>query len=381
MLDELQEYKTVGIAGGGQLALMMIPPAKKLGFRVFILDPDSGCASASAADELIMGDFSSAEAFCKLGEVSDVISFEIEKVSSDLLRELEKKGKVVRPASSVLSKIQDKLIQKKELTRLGIPVSAFEELNDKEELINRIPCVWKARRAGYDGRGVMILKNDSQMPKVPESPGYTEELVELDYELAILIARDSDGQVAIYPTAEIIMNAGNNVMDTVVVPAAAPDCLQRECGRIARLLVEHFDYVGLMAIEFFVDRKGRLLVNEISPRPHNSGHYTIEACETSQFEQHIRAITDQGLGPVGLASAAATFNILGEPKSFGKPVFTGIEIFRNDKTVYFHDYCKSSVRPGRKMGHVTVVGESRENVLEKVREIQELVRAEGADER
>ena len=381
MSDELQEYKTVGIAGGGQLALMMIPPAKKFGFQVFILDPDDGCSSALAADQLIIGDFSSAEAFYKLGEMSDVISFEIEKVSSDLLRKLEKKGKVVRPASNVLRRIQDKLSQKRELTQLGVPVSAFKELNNREELVNRIPCVWKARKAGYDGKGVMILKNDLQVQEVPESPGYTEELVKLDCELAILIARNSEGQVAIYPTAEIIMDPGKNVMDTVVVPAAVPEYLQKECERIARKLVEKFNYVGLMAVEFFVDSKGRLLVNEIYPRPHNSGHYTIEACETSQFEQHIRAITDQALGPVGLASAAATFNILGEPKSCGKPIFIGIETFCDDETVYFHDYCKSTVKPGRKMGHVTVVGEGREAVLEKVRKIQQLVRAEGADER
>ena len=374
---ELQGCKAVGIAGGGQLALMMIPAARKLGLQVFVLDPDQDCASARDADRLVVGDFSSAESLIALSNLCDVITFEIEKVSADLLGKLEEEGKAVRPGSAILNKIQDKLVQKSELRRFEIPVSFFEDLKTRSDLPSRVPCVWKARTVSYDGRGVSILKDVSDLIDVPDIPGYTEELVDIKYELAILIARSVNGETVEYPVAEIIMDEQSNIMDTVVVPSVAPDHLQKECRRIALKLVDAYDYVGVMAIEFFVDNNDKLFVNEISPRPHNSGHYTIEACKTSQFEQHLRAITNKELGSAELISPAATLNILGPPGAEGKPIFFVAEALSKKTGVYVHNYGKARVNPGRKMGHVTVTGESREEVLVEARKLQHLIRVEG----
>ena len=378
-MGKVNENQSIGIVGGGQLALMMLPAARNLGYRIVVLDPDQHCASAGEADELIIGDFSSSDALKELGARSDYVTFEIERVSVENLKMLECQGKIVRPSSSVLSKIQDKLVQKEELEKLGVPVGEFRDLKSREDLAERIPCVWKARTSGYDGKGVIVLRSIEDMDAVPSRPGYTETLVDLDYELAILVARGAGGAVVVYPVSEIIMDSTRNILDTVFAPASAPLEMQKRCQEIAVKIAESFDYVGIMAIEFFVCKSGLLRVNEVSPRPHNSGHYTIEASATSQFEQHMRAVTGQKLGSSDLKSSAATLNLLGSDCSSGEPVFKGVEKYSINERIYIHNYRKPIVRPGRKMGHVTILGDDREYILEKAKEIKSEIKVEGTN--
>lgn len=371
---------TVGIAGGGQLARMMFPAADRLALKLVVLDPDPNCSSASLAHETIVGPFDSASCLRRLAEHSDVITFEIERINADVLAELESEGHIVRPSSLVLKTIQDKLLQKQFLQHNGIPTSPFAALDSLRALSGKLPCVWKARRDGYDGRGVAMLHSASDVAELPEVPAMIEDQVDIDYELALLIARDAGGAVAVYPLTDIIMDPHAHVMESVIVPAEVPPSVNKQCLELAAAVVEALDYVGVLAIEYFVDRRGRVTVNELSPRPHNSGHYTIEACATSQFEQHLRAVTDSGLASTELKSPAVTFNVLGAAGASGKPRYIGFNGWSASDGVYVHSYDKPEVRPGRKMGHVTVVASSRTAAIEKAQRIKHEIRVVAADE-
>ncbi|MGE0484835.1 MAG: 5-(carboxyamino)imidazole ribonucleotide synthase [Gammaproteobacteria bacterium] len=369
--------RVVGIAGGGQLAQMMLPAAAALGLEVVVLDPDPDCSAASEAQGVVVGEFDSAPALRELAARSDVLTFEIERINAGALAELEREGRIVRPSAATLATIQDKLEQKRFLARHGIPTSDFAAWAPGESLPRGLPCVWKARRDGYDGRGVAILRDETALAALPDAPALVEALVDIDYELAVLVARGHDGELLHYPVVEIVMDAAAHVMDTVVAPAVAPAAIVARACELATRVAEAFDYVGILALEFFVDRAGQVLVNEVSPRPHNSGHYTIEACATSQFEQHLRAVAGLPLGSATLRAAAVTFNVLGAPGARGKPRYIGFE--RTDADVFVHCYDKPEVRPGRKMAHVTVLAADREAALVRAAAIKPGIRVEGTD--
>ncbi|MEQ8496221.1 MAG: 5-(carboxyamino)imidazole ribonucleotide synthase [Gammaproteobacteria bacterium] len=372
--------RVVGIAGGGQLAQMMLPAARRLGLELVVLDPEPQCSAAGEAAHVVVGAFDSLDALRDLASRSDVVTFEIERISTSALRALEAEGHCVRPAAAVLEVIQDKLVQKQFLERHGIPTSAFVACELPGVLPWALPCVWKARRDGYDGRGVAVLRETDDVARLPVGPAMLERLVDIDYELAVMIARDADGHVVPYPLTEILMDPQAHVMDTVVAPAIAPAAIAARCARLAEAVVTALDYVGILAIEFFVDRHGEVLVNEISPRPHNSGHYTIEACQTSQFEQHLRAVSGRPLGSATLLRPAVTFNVLGAPGAQGTPRYVGFDAFAGDDDVHVHCYDKPQVRPGRKMAHVTVLGATREAALARAAQVRGQVRVEGYDD-
>ncbi len=371
--------ETVGIAGGGQLAQMMLPAAADLGLKVVVLDPDPNCSASGSAD-VVVGGFDSVEALHALAARCDVVTFEIEKISIAGLKELEDAGVCVRPSATVLEIIQDKLRQKEFLREHGIPTSHFLACSFPGEPALTLPCVWKARRDGYDGRGVAVLRTAADVQGLPPGDAMLEELVDIEIELATLIARAADGELVHYPVAEIVMDADAHVMDTVIVPAAVDQALQATCTELARQVAEALDYVGILALEFFVTRGGQVQVNEISPRPHNSGHYTIEACATSQFEQHLRAVAERGLGSSKLRRAALTFNVLGASGANGRPRYVGFDEYADDEGIHVHCYDKPEVRPGRKMAHVTVLGDSREAVLSRAAEIKPGIRVEAAND-
>lgn len=371
------DVRVVGVAGGGQLAQMMLPAAAKLGLEIVVLDPDANCSAAGQASHTVVGSFDSLEALRDLAARSDVVTFEIERISTVALRTLEAEGHRVRPSAAVLEVIQDKLVQKQFLERHAIPTSAFVACTPPEALPWPLPCVWKARRDGYDGRGVAMLRREGDVARLPPGEAMLEALVDIDYELAIMVARDVRGNVAHYPLTEILMDPQAHVMDTVLAPAEAPAAVAACCASLAEAVVSALDYVGVLAIEFFVDRHGEVLVNEISPRPHNSGHYTIEACATSQFEQHLRAVSGRELGATTLLRPALTFNVLGAPGAHGTPVYVGFDAFESDDDVHVHCYDKPLVRPGRKMAHITVLADSRAAALARAARIRETVRVEG----
>lgn len=370
--------RTVGVAGGGQLAQMMVPAAHKLGLRLCVLDPDAACSAADSADDLVVGAYDSLTALRALAKRADCVTFEIERVSASGLRRLESLGHAVAPSATVLETIQDKLLQKHFLRMHGIPTSPFEPYQPAQPPQRKMPCVWKARRDGYDGRGVAIVDSVADLAALPPVPAMLEDRVDIVRELAIMIARDRSGAIEIYPVVEIVMDPVAHVLDTVVAPADVDAGTVRRARELATDVVQALDYVGILAVEFFVNRSGALLVNEISPRPHNSGHYTIEACAVSQFEQHLRAVAGLGLRPAGMQGAAVTFNVLGADGARGQPRYVGFDAASASDGVYVHCYDKPEVRPGRKMAHVTVVDETREAALARAQHLRETIQVLGS---
>jgi 5-(carboxyamino)imidazole ribonucleotide synthase len=371
---------TVGVAGGGQLAQMMLPAAAKLGLDMIALDPDPNCSCVGSAAATIVAPFDSLAGLRELAQRSDVVTLEIERIDADVLGVLEEEGHTIRPSAPTLRTIQDKLLQKQFLADLGIATSAFREFGAGRPIARSLPCVWKARRDGYDGRGVAVLRSRADVDALSEVPALLEDLIDIDYELAILVARGGDGTVAHFPLVEIVMSHDTHVMERVIAPAGVDAAMEEHCRSLATQVAEALDYVGILALEFFVDRAGAVFVNELSPRPHNSGHYTIEACVTSQFEQHLRAVADLELGSTELRCAAVTFNVLGAPDAFGVPRYVGFDRGDAQDAIFVHCYDKGEVRPGRKMGHVTVLAATRALAVAKADEIKDAIRVESADE-
>ena len=365
----------IGIAGGGQLGQMMIEASTQLGLSVIAMDPNPKCSAADLAQSLVVADFTDAEGIAALGLQSDVVTFEIERINVDALAALEQKGVPVRPSSNVLRIIQDKLAQKQFLLENNVATSAFQPLDEITDLPSRVPFVWKARRDGYDGRGVQIVREAQQLSQLPETAALVEDLVDIDYELAIMVARGVDGDIRFFPLTEIVMDPKAHVMQRVIAPARVPESVEKDCLSLAKTVVEALDYVGVLALEYFVDRSEKVFVNELSPRPHNSGHYTIEACKTSQFEQHMRAVAGMPLGDTTLAAAAVTFNVLGEPNANGTPCYVGFD--GGTDRVFVHNYFKTEVRPGRKMAHVTVLADNRQEAIALADEVQPNFRVDG----
>ncbi|MFA4640377.1 5-(carboxyamino)imidazole ribonucleotide synthase [Pyrococcus kukulkanii] len=368
----------IGIIGGGQLAKMMAQEARKLGLGVAVLDPQEECPACGLADYRIAGSFMDGEKIRKLAEISDVLTYDIEHVDVETLKELEEEGYQVHPSPRILQIIQDKLVQMETMKRAGIPVPKFVKA-DKDELEEKarefgFPLVQKTRRGGYDGKGVVIIRDEHELTKLLPADSMLQEFVRIEKEIAVMVARDQYGNVEVYPVVEMVFNEAN-ILDFLVAPAKIPDEKAKEAQEIAIKVVEALDGVGIFGIEMFLSEDGRILLNEIAPRPHNSGHYTIEACLTSQFEQHIRAITGLPLGSSELLIPAVMFNILG--KGYGKPGVVGLKEALSYPGVYVHIYGKPLVRPLRKMGHVTVVNRNLDKALEIVHKVKEIIKVIG----
>lgn len=351
--------RRVGIVGGGQLARMMAEAAPRLGLDITVLDPTPGAPASEFALQIVAG-FDDRSALRELARVSDVVTLDIEAVSAAALAVLEESGARVAPSSGVLGIIQDKLVQKRFLAANDLPTGRFAAIDDERALRDfGLPCILKARRHGYDGRGVKRVASVADAaPMLAAGPCLAEEIVDIERELAVMVARSASGEIAVYPVVEAEFDAAANILDTIKAPAALDGTTADACAELGVRCITALDGVGIFGIEFFLDRAGRVLVNEISPRPHNSGHYTIEACATSQFEQHLRAVTGMELGPTTLLRPAASFNLLGAPDAHGRPVFHGLDEASHLPGVGIHLYGKRSVKPWRKMGHVTVTGSS-----------------------
>lgn len=369
-----RRISSIGIAGGGQLARMLIEAAGDLGLHTVVLDPDAHCSAASCADEFLVGGFESADALTRLARATDALTFEIERVDATVLETLEHAGFTVSPSSRVLGTIQDKLIQKRFLESLSIPTPAFRPFDPDVDAAPAVPFVWKARRGGYDGRGVAVIRDHGEIADLPRVPAMTEELIDLRHEFAIIVARGADGQKECYPLTEIHMDPDANVLDTVVAPATADADVADTCRRFAFEIADALDYVGVLAVELFLDGNGAVSVNELSPRPHNSGHYSIEACVTSQFAQHLRAVAGLPLGSTELKVPAACFNLLGptDPALVDELAHRGVL----GPNVFVHDYAKIPLSPGRKVGHVTVTASTVAQAAARAAAIKQIIAGE-----
>ncbi len=358
------ENKTIGIVGGGQLGRMLTEAAHKLKFRVVVLDPTPNSPAGQVADEQIIGDFKKREDILKLAEVSDFITFEIESADNETLEELIKKGKIVHPAPNILKIIKDKFNQKVFLVNKNIPVAEFVlidtvEQAEKQAEIFGYPYLLKARFDAYDGRGNFVVRNKSDISeafqKLTKSPIYAEKFVTFEKELAVVSARDTFNTIQSYEVVETIHK--NNICHIVRSPAVVSPEIRQKAKDLAEKVLENLKGVGVFAVEMFLLKNGELLVNEIAPRVHNSGHHTIEAYSVSQFEQHIRAITGMHLlAPVATSTSAVMVNILGDRD--GKATLKGGSELKDKNGIHLHIYGKMETRKERKMGHITALADT-----------------------
>lgn len=361
----------IGIAGGGQLGRMLALAAHVLGHTVVVLDPTPNSPAAQVADKHIVGDYTDAAKMRELAAECDVLTFEVETVNADALEEISAQGFPVHPQPRTLSIIKDKLAQKKYLRDHGVPVAAFTDASEAEQL--RYPYVLKARSGGFDGRGNALVHSESEVAaayeKMKGAPAYAEGFVNFDRELAIVAARTVDGEIAVYPLVETVHK--NHICHQVLMPAPVSAEMQNKARELAERVLASFEGAGVFAIEMFQVGQ-EILVNEIAPRVHNSGHLTIEACETSQFAQHILAITGEKLGSTGMAvPAAVMINILGERDGVATPV--GVEEAEQIEGVKVHIYGKMETRRERKMGHLTALGQTLEEATEKAERARSLI--------
>lgn len=373
---------TIGIIGGGQLGKMLAQEAKKLNFCVNILDPTPECPAFSLVDHQIIADFYDKDSIRELILQSDITTFEIEHIDTQILNELYARGHNIFPSPKVLEIIQDKSRQKQMLDEHQIPTARWIKTADitSDSLIKfGLPAVQKTCKGGYDGRGVFILEKPEDIHNDLVCESFIEELIPFERELAVIVARSSTGDIKCYPLVEMNFDQNANICTETVAPARIDQSIKNEALDIAIRCVKALDGVGVFGIEMFLTQDKKVLVNEIAPRPHNSGHYTIEACMTSQFEQHLRAITGLPLGSTDLIIPAVMVNLLGAERYQGKPYFKGVDEILSIPGVSLHIYGKKQTKPYRKMGHVTIIDEDIDNALEKASIIKKTIKviAEG----
>ena len=370
----------IGIIGGGQLGRMMVRKATQLGFAVIVLDPTPNSPAGQVAGHQIVGDFFDPAKLRELAELCDVTTFDIETIDSAALERLLDEGFSILPSPHLLAVIQNKLSQKQLLADRGIATGRFTELEEPtpEALAEfGYPVVQKAQRGGYDGRGVEIFQDDSKPDRILPVPSLLEEYIDCEKELAVMVARGLDGETRVYPVVEMVFDVEANILDQLIAPARISNDQAKTAQELAVKTVEAIEGIGVFGIELFLGKDGRLLVNEIAPRTHNSGHYTIEACVTDQFEQQIRAITGLPLGSTEQVKPAVMINLLGEPGYTGRTIVEGMDEALAIDGVAVHIYGKADSRPFRKMGHVTVVDDTIEAASKKAEQVRRVLKIRG----
>ncbi|CAN5879674.1 5-(carboxyamino)imidazole ribonucleotide synthase [soil metagenome] len=371
----------LGILGGGQLGRMLLQSGFDFNLYTLILDPDPNAPCKDICHEFYVGSFADYEAVYAFGKRCDVVTIEIEHVNCDALAQLKEEGVKVYPDPEVVRSIQDKGWQKQFFTKHNIPTAEYLLLQSREDLaanVGFLPAFQKLRRLGYDGRGVVRLQDASQISKGFEAPSVLEKLVDYEKELAVICARNPSGEVRAFPVVELAFHPEHNLVDYLFSPATIPPAIAERAKAVALEVTEAFGHVGLLAVEMFLTRDGQVLVNEVAPRPHNSGHHTIEANYTSQFEQHLRAILDLPLGLTDSQSAAVMLNLLGEQGQDGEAVYEGLEKALRIPGVYIHLYGKKYTRGARKMGHLTVIAPTLQEARQRADEVKEVVKVKAA---
>jgi len=367
----------LGVLGGGQLGRMLIQDAIDLDIKVHCLDPTADAPCSNIAHGFSIGNFNDYQTVMDFGKDKDLLTIEIEHVNIQALKELEKNGVKVFPQSRIVELVQDKGAQKLFYQKHGIPTSDFILFENALQLNNELGYdkkVQKLRRGGYDGRGVQVLNGKSDSHKIFDQPSVLEDLVDIEKELAVIVARNEKGEVVSYPVVDMEFNPEANLVEYLFSPAEISSDLEKRARDLAEKLIVQLDMVGLLAVELFLNKEGELLVNEIAPRPHNSGHHTIEANYTSQYAQHLRAILGLPLGSTSVVKPAAMINLLGEAGFQGSVKYEGLEQVLKIPGVYIHLYGKSETKPFRKMGHVTVLGNNQVELKEKAKNIKELIK-------
>lgn len=366
--------KKLGILGGGQLGRMLIQEALNWNVPVHVLDPDPNCPSAALATSFTKGDFRDYNSVVNFGSSMDYLTIEIEQVNLEALFELEKMGVQVYPQPQVLELIRDKGIQKQFYQNNNLPTSEFilidqiSELNQLDE--SWFPCFQKSRRDGYDGKGVQALTHRNDIPKAIQEPSLVEKAVDVDIEFAIIASGNGLGQATLFPPVEMEFHPEANLVEFLIVPGNIPKPALVEAIRISEEIIRLTSIRGLLAIEFFLSKSGQVIINEMAPRPHNSGHTTIEGNYCSQFEAHLRAVLGIEQGSTDTIQPAIMINLIGEKGYSGVPVYEGLEEILKVPGVFVHLYGKHETRPFRKMGHITILAPTQEELRSKASLVQ-----------
>ena len=366
----------LGILGGGQLGKMLINEANKLNISCKVMDPNKEAPCSNLVENFIVGDLLNYDDVYNFGKNVEVLTIEIENVNTDALKKLEEEGVKVYPSSENIKTIQNKSVQKNFYLKNNLPSSFFKTYDNVDDLINeaenkkcKYPFVWKSARFGYDGKGVKVINNIEDLKTLPNIECIIEDKISIKKELSVIVARNKRSQEKNFPTVEMEFNQ-ENLVDKVICPAQISDDLNNKAIQLALKTSRAFNHIGLLAIELFITDNDEILINEVAPRPHNSGHHTIECCLISQFEQHLRAIFNLNLGSTSIKIPGIMLNLVGEEKHFGEAIYDNIEGSLKIPGASIHIYGKKDTKPHRKMGHITIVNKD----LNKAKEFAEIIR-------
>lgn len=367
--------KIIGMLGGGQLGRMLIQSGMDFNLAINAIDPDKNAPCNYLANKFTQGSLTDYDAVYNFGKKADIITIEIENVNTDALKQLEKDGKEVYPQPHIIETIQDKGLQKIFFQRNDIPTPDFFLIDNKEQISKYkefFPFFQKLRKGGYDGKGVVKLADADNLVNAFDAPSVLERLVDFKTEISVIVARNKNGEVKTFPAVECAFNPEANLVEFLFSPAQINKTIEKEAQRLAVDIANKLGIIGILAVEMFVTKNNEVLINELAPRPHNSGHHSIEANITSQFEQHLRAILNLPLGDTSLSSPAVMLNVLGEKGYEGNAVYEGIEETMQMSGVHIHLYGKEKTKAFRKMGHITVTAESIEKAKEKANKVKQI---------
>ncbi len=382
---EMQRPTSIGIIGGGQLGKMIAQEARRMSYRVVVLDPLKDCPASTVVNEQIVADFKDKMAIRNLASKCDLLTYEIELANSSILKELEARRYEVHPSAKILHIIQDKYRQKTYLKQKKIPLPEFDLLDGRTNLkyfANKygFPLLMKACEDSYDGRGNTLIRSENDLLKlnyhINAKRYMVEQFIDFSKELSVMVARNKSGQIKSFPVVENIHK--NNILETTIAPARVSKSIRQKAKTIAERTVSAINGSGIFGIEMFLTTNNVILVNEVSPRPHNSGHYTVEACSVSQFEQHLRAILDLPLDTPKLLSPAVMINILGSSADSGPYRIRGLKKFCSIEGAKLHLYGKKISRVDRKLGHITVMATSTRCALRRAIQARKFLTLEKA---
>lgn len=381
MENSLSAGKKLGILGGGQLGKMLIQAASQWDLIIHVLDPDPTCPSAHYCHQYTEGSFKDYDTVYQFGQKVDVLTIEIENVNTDALKKLKEEGKIVHPDPDVIALIKDKGLQKKFYREHKLATSDFEWYENPEALLDAVrtgalslPFVQKKCTEGYDGRGVQVMRSEQDLEKVLPGESIAESLVDIAQEISVIVARNAQGDIICFPPVEMEFNPTANLVEMLLAPARISLEDQEKAEALARATIEKLDMVGVLAVEMFRTADGTIMINEVAPRPHNSGHQTIEANLTSQYAQHLRAVMDLPLGATDQVWPAVMINLLGAEGFTGPAIYDGVDQLMQTPGAYLHIYGKAQTKPFRKMGHITVMDRTLEAAVDKANQLKSVVR-------
>jgi 5-(carboxyamino)imidazole ribonucleotide synthase len=371
-----QDFK-LGILGGGQLGRMLIQACTNFDLHSSVLDKDANAPCSLLASSFKPGDITDFDTVYAFGKTVDMLTIEIENVNVGALKKLEEEGLTVYPQPAIIDIIKDKRRQKMFYREHGIPTADFVLVDNREAIkqhMDFLPAFNKLGTGGYDGGGVQRIRNAEDIEKGFDAPGLLETLVDFACEISVIAARNSKGEVSVFPAVECVFHPEHNLVDYLFAPSEVSPEIEEKAEKIARQVIESFGLVGLLAVEMFVTRDGEVLVNEVAPRPHNSGHQTINANIISQYEQHLRAILGLPLGATDIILPSAMVNLLGEAGYTGPAKYEGLDDLLAIEGASIFLYGKKETRPQRKMGHVTIVDENADALKRKVEEVKKVIK-------